>query len=276
MFIKVLKMRWDDGFNIYSYLLSTDDKTKSWLIDPGEPLEVIPQLSHSEICSIEAVVNTHHHYSHSGGNIAIVTTVRQHSHKTIPVIAGSDTVFGITDHPYNLQKYKMGSLDITFLRTPCHTQDSLCLYVKDEFTKEKCIFTGDTLFIGGCGNFIEGTSDEMYNSLNLRILTIIGKDNWATTKIYPGHEKARENVQFIRKYFYKNVGDNKEFDELEEFVKTNEVTTGQFTLLNELTYNPYLRLDDPYILQHFNEMKDLLTHTTIIGKIKQLQCDTDM
>jgi hydroxyacylglutathione hydrolase len=28
-----------------------------------------------------------------------------------------------------------------------------------------CVFTGDTLFIAGCGRFFEGTPEQMYSSL---------------------------------------------------------------------------------------------------------------
>ena len=33
------------------------------------------------------------------------------------------------------------------------------------------VFTGDTLFISGCGRFFEGTADQMYNAL----ITILSK-----------------------------------------------------------------------------------------------------
>lgn len=36
----------------------------------------------------------------------------------------------------------------------------------DEANDEKVVFTGDTLFIGGCGRFFEGTAEEMHKALN--------------------------------------------------------------------------------------------------------------
>ena len=50
------------------------------------------------------------------------------------------------------------------LHTPCHTQDSICYYFQDG--DQRAVFTGDTLFIGGCGRFFEGTPEEMHKALN--------------------------------------------------------------------------------------------------------------
>ena len=68
---------------------------------------------------------------------------------------------------------------IRCLHTPCHTKGHILYYVeageesKEEVKYEvekingyqnvkninRCLFTGDTLFIGGCGRFFEGTAD---------------------------------------------------------------------------------------------------------------------
>lgn len=50
------------------------------------------------------------------------------------------------------------------LHTPCHTQDSICYFFEDG--DQRAVFTGDTLFIGGCGRFFEGTPEEMHKALN--------------------------------------------------------------------------------------------------------------
>ena len=67
--------------------------------------------------------------------------------KGLPVIGGKDCE-AVTKTPKHDETFKIGS-DITVkaLHTPCHTQDSICWLMDDG--KEKVIFTGDTLFIGG-------------------------------------------------------------------------------------------------------------------------------
>lgn len=47
--------------------------------------------------------------------------------------------------------------------------------MEDKETGDKVIFTGDTLFIGGCGRFFEGTGEEMHEALNV-VLAGVGDD----------------------------------------------------------------------------------------------------
>jgi hydroxyacylglutathione hydrolase len=52
------------------------------------------------------------------------------------------------------------------LATPCHTEDSICYYARDTDDEDVPggLFTGDTLFIAGCGRFFEGTAAQMYDA----------------------------------------------------------------------------------------------------------------
>ena len=45
--------------------------------------------------------------------------------------------------------FKIGSLDVRAVATPCHTQDHICYYVEDKAKNQRAVFTGDTLFISG-------------------------------------------------------------------------------------------------------------------------------
>ena len=52
------------------------------------------------------------------------------------------------------------------LATPCHTTGHICYYVTSEGEQgDKAVFTGDTLFVGGCGRFFEGTPQQMCHAL---------------------------------------------------------------------------------------------------------------
>lgn len=41
------------------------------------------------------------------------------------------------------EEFKLGSLEITPLHTPCHTKGHVCYYVVDPATNEKAVFTGE-------------------------------------------------------------------------------------------------------------------------------------
>lgn len=63
-----------------------------------------------------------------------------------PVIGGKDCD-AVTRTPANGDSFKIGSINVKALYTPCHTQDSICWFMEDG--DEKAVFTGDTLFHGG-------------------------------------------------------------------------------------------------------------------------------
>ncbi|EDO15663.1 hypothetical protein Kpol_473p22 [Vanderwaltozyma polyspora DSM 70294] len=272
MFVKSIKMRWTTGGVNYSYLLSTADKTKSWLIDPAEPYEVLPHLNDAEMKSIQAIVNTHHHYDHAGGNKEILSKLQPlSSGHPIQIIGGSKYCEAVSEVPENLQNYSLGDLIISCIKTPCHTKDSICYYVKDPSTGEQCIFTGDTLFTAGCGRFFEGNGAEMDNSLNSAILNSVGRENLGKTYVYPGHEYTKSNALFVRSMIYPKIGDNKAFDSLEKFANDNDVTTGHYTLADELEFNPFMRIDDPAVRMAVGDKSSTWPREKVMDKLREMK-----
>ncbi|CCE62928.1 hypothetical protein TPHA_0D02920 [Tetrapisispora phaffii CBS 4417] len=271
MLVKFIKMRWATGGVNYSYLLSTADKTKSWLIDPAEPDEVLAALSDSQKRSVQAIVNTHHHYDHAGGNSKILDSLVRFSGNKIAVIGSSTECQSVTDVTENLRTYTLGSINILSIRTPCHTKDSVCYYVNDSATKEEAVFTGDTLFTAGCGRFFEGTGAEMDTALNKLLISNIGKENLTSTKVYPGHEYTKSNCKFVRSMIYKKEGDNIAFDRLEKFANSNEVTTGNFTIQDELDFNPFMRLHDPLVRNAVGDTNSTFPEAKVMEILRKLK-----
>lgn len=192
---------------------------------------VLPELEKASV-NLKAIVNTHHHYDHAGGNEEL------HKKYKVPIIGGKDSPF-VSHVPKDGEVLKLGdSIEITAIHTPCHTQDSICYYATDKANPDqKFVFTGDTLFTAGCGRFFEGTGEEMDTALNFK-LGKLPKD----TLVFPGHEYTKSNVKFAVKLLSNNA-----IQQLEKFVNENEITTGQFSIGDELKFNPFMRLDDEQI-----------------------------
>ncbi|EDK44217.1 hydroxyacylglutathione hydrolase [Lodderomyces elongisporus NRRL YB-4239] len=252
MHILPIPMRWGQGDN-YAYLLVDDRSKNAWLIDPAVPLEVNEFIKEKKPkYELKAIVNTHHHYDHSDGNKEF-----HRKYPDLPIIAGKDSPL-VTYTPSHEEVIDLGDdLSVTALHTPCHTQDSICYYVKDAKTGEKAVFTGDTLFISGCGRFFEGTGAEMNVALN-KILAKLPKD----TKVYPGHEYTKSNVKFS-----KTILDNEAIKALDEYTQKHEHTTGQFTIGDELNFNPFMRLLDPQV----QEKTGLTQADDVMTKLREMK-----
>jgi glyoxylase-like metal-dependent hydrolase (beta-lactamase superfamily II) len=111
----------------------------------------------------------------------------QLKHYKLPIIAGKDSP-KVTKTPAHGSTFTIGEgIKVKALHTPCHTQDSICYFFEDG--NQRAVFTGDTLFIGGCGRFFEGAPEEMHKALNktlaelpddtkVYVRSLCAPDNW--------------------------------------------------------------------------------------------------
>ncbi|KAI9671311.1 MAG: Cytoplasmic glyoxalase II [Alyxoria varia] len=242
--------------NNYAYLISDDQTKDATVIDPANPPEVLPVLKQRReegAINLKSIINTHHHQDHSGGN---AETLKSYP---LPLIAGRDSPH-VTSTPAHNSTFPLGSsITITALHTPCHTQDSICYYLSDSSTNERAVFTGDTLFIGGCGRFFEGTPAEMHTALN-EVLTGLPGD----TKVYPGHEYTAGNAKFGLSI----TPSNPALQKLGDFAAQNKQTQGKFTIGDEKDYNVFMRLDDPAVQKATGGLTDPVA---VMGKLREMK-----
>ena len=98
---------------------------------------------------------------HAGGNKKLTELV-----KGLAVLGGDDRIDALTRKVGHGDEVKVGSLEVKCLFTPCHTTGHICYYVTSASDGvPPAVFTGDTLFLGGCGRFFEGTGDQMYKAM---------------------------------------------------------------------------------------------------------------
>lgn len=62
----------------------------------------------------------------------------------------------------------------------------------EECIVNKALFTGDTIFIGGCGKFFQGTAEQM--ARNIAWVKTLPPD----THIFCGHDYLESNIKFAK------------------------------------------------------------------------------
>ncbi|KAM7209157.1 hydroxyacylglutathione hydrolase [Naviculisporaceae sp. PSN 640] len=253
MQIKSIPM-WVGSSNNYAYLVVDDKSKDAVIIDPANPPEVTPVLQKAikdgEI-NLTAIVNTHHHWDHAGGNEQLLADLGGSPSK---IIGGKDCQ-KVTWTPSHGEEFKIGSINVKALHTPCHTQDSICYFMQDG--DDKAVFTGDTLFHGGCGKFFEGTGEEMHKALNVTLAAL--PDD---TKVYPGHEYTKSNVKFGL-----SVLQSEAVKALDAFATANQETQGKFTIGDEKKHNVFMRPQDPEIQKATGETDPV----AIMTKMRELK-----
>ena len=113
------------------------------------------------------------------------------------VVGGDDRIDELQQMAKQNDTFKLGSLNILCLSTPCHTKGHICYYVTDAQGDSKAVFTGDTLFLGGCGRFFEGDGSQMNEALNVKLAALPDE-----TVSFKKRKKLYNLSQYV---YFKNV-----------------------------------------------------------------------
>jgi len=211
----------------YMYLLIDEATNKAAVIDPFDFKKIDAAASKEGKLQIEQLITTHHHQDHAGGNVEFVK-----NYKNVEVYGGSEECAALTKKIKHGDEFSVGQdIKVKAYATPCHTQDSICFFVEDKAKNQRGVFTGDTLFVGGCGRFFEGKPEEMHTALNK---TLAGLPD--DTVVYCGHEYTKDNVRFGAHI----APDNADVQKLKDFAEKNSVTTGKFTIGDEKKHNVFM------------------------------------
>jgi hydroxyacylglutathione hydrolase len=197
----------------YAYLIVDPASSAAAVVDPVEPEKVAAACAAANVplASVAALLTTHKHSDHAGGNVVMVHLVEAAASAAgspcaLEVYGGAlDAVPSATRALSHGDTFTVGTLSVTALHTPCHTRGHICYWVRptaaagagtdvaDPSASAGAVFSGDTLFVGGCGRLFEGSASEMY--ANLTGAARLGRlpDE---TLVYTGHEYTRSNLLF--------------------------------------------------------------------------------
>ena len=235
MKVEIIKCLQDN----YTYLIINEKNNYACIVDPGDAEPVIDFIQKKNI-KLKFILNTHHHYDHIGGNNDLK---EKYKAKIVGFKDDKHRIPNIDILVENNQIWKGENFESKIIHIPGHTTGHICFY----FSKEKMIFTGDTLFSLGCGRIFEGTYKQMYNSLN-KLKTLP-----TSTKIYCGHEYTLNNSMFCLKYDKNNKNLGKKVLEINDKLKKN-LPTIPSTIGEELACNIFLRAKN---LEDFSKLRDL-------------------
>jgi hydroxyacylglutathione hydrolase len=226
----------------YIYLCRTADG--AFVVDPGQAAVVLGALK-ARGGQLTHLLLTHHHGDHTGGTARLreLTGCR---------VMGADRVEMplIDTIASGGEDFVIGGLHVRTLATPGHTRDSVCYFLPAQpGNPTPIVFTGDTLFVGGCGRVFECDAGTMWRSLSK--LAALPEE----TQVYCGHEYTEENYRFAARFFPHDAEYACRLAEAQAAVRSGRPTVPS-TIAAEKRANAFLRAESVESFAHLRSMKD--------------------
>ncbi|MGD9762274.1 MAG: hydroxyacylglutathione hydrolase [Candidatus Binatia bacterium] len=240
----------------YAYLVIDDVTGQAGVVDCAEA-EPVLEAAAREGTQLIAILPTHHHYDHVGGNIALLE-----AHPDLAVYGVDERIPGLTRCVQDGDRLRLGALSAQVMFIPAHTSGHIAYY----FAAEQAVFTGDTLFAGGCGRLFEGDAAMMIKSLSK--LSGLPED----TRVYFGHEYTEKNLRFALTLEPRNRALVEKHAWAAAERNRGAVTTPT-TIASEKATNPFLRWDSPELRATLKErFPDLpLDDVSVFAKTRALK-----
>lgn len=236
-------------FDNYIWAIIDQDKKTFDCIDPGDA-EPVLRFAQENNFKLHTILLTHHHHDHIGGVEELCK-----SYPSCIVYAPEDTRIPLVNiRVYEHQTIQVGKHAFKILFNPGHTSSHISYYEP----QQEWLFCGDTLFSAGCGRVFDGTLEQLHHSLHLF------KTLPPSTKIFCAHEYTIQNLRFAQTVEPHNTVIQKYLHTLND--QSNSCTLPS-TLDLELLINPFLRTDNPEVLNYALKHGATSTHSLEVFKV---------
>lgn len=205
----------------------------AFAVDPGESSGVLKVLEEKQL-HLAAILVTHHHTDHIGGvaelkkrtGCQVITSDSMNMPDSDRIVAHADDFY-------------IGNILINVIATPGHTKTSVCYFCKAS-QGPAMVFTGDTMFINGCGRIFEGNPATMRASL-MRLASL--DDD---TQVYCGHNYTLENYEFAISLTPEDEVLAEMYQKVKQLLDSGDNKMSS-TIHVEKRFNPFLRANYPQI-----------------------------
>ncbi len=242
----------------FAYLIIDDATGETGVVDCAEAAKVLDAVQRQKV-ELTTVLSTHWHYDHVGGNkdlLAAIPDLRIYGAR-----AENGRIPGLTHPIDDGDEVSVGNLRGRAIGIPAHTNGHVAYY----FPSIKAVFSGDTLFIAGCGRLFEGGAATMVQSLSK--LAALPDD----TQVYCGHEYTVKNLAFALTLEPGNRALAAKHQWAQRTRQEGKWTVPS-TIGDEKQFNPFLRTDSPEIRSNVAKIAHGLDDpVAIFAKIRELK-----
>ena len=174
---------------------------------------------------------THHHGDHVGG---VARLVERYGAQVLGCRADAGRLPKLDKTVADGETARLGDSRAVVIDVSGHTVNHIAFH----FPEAQAVFTGDSLFVLGCGRVFEGTHAMMWGSLSK-----LARLDPATT-VWCGHEYTLANLKFARATEPDNPALAEQGAEIEA-ARAEGRPTVPSTIGRELAANPFLRATNP-------------------------------
>jgi hydroxyacylglutathione hydrolase len=242
LILEQIPMRQDN----YSYVIIKDDHVI--MIDPSEEIESLAFFKERPHLKLSAILNTHSHVDHVGGNDALwkiwhcpVFGPKAESdripHCNNMLVGGENlTILDLPIYAYDVKAHTIGHtaflVDHAFSKVIKHGHGH-APYIASNLAGHKVLFVGDSLFAAGCGRLFEGTTQNLADALSFYA------QQEPNILMACAHEYTAANLRFAKEIFSQNSDIDNRSKGIEALLKREGASVPCF-FGDEHKTNPFL------------------------------------